>query len=87
MSPTNRYTTIAPLAVVLLASAIKEFQEDLVRPFSALGPAVYSHLTETSPIGLGTERSESEDSTAGRLICRHEVEGYQRRRCRAHGKR
>jgi len=34
VSPTNRYTTIAPLAVVLLASAFKEVQEDLVRhPF------------------------------------------------------
>ncbi|KAI0820969.1 calcium transporting ATPase [Irpex lacteus] len=31
VSPTNRYTTIAPLAVVLLASAIKESQEDLKR--------------------------------------------------------
>ncbi|KAG6857725.1 hypothetical protein H0H87_004141 [Tephrocybe sp. NHM501043] len=31
VSPTNRYTTIAPLAVVLLASAFKEVQEDLKR--------------------------------------------------------
>ncbi|TBU23842.1 phospholipid-translocating P-type ATPase [Dichomitus squalens] len=31
VSPTNRYTTIAPLAVVLLASAFKETQEDLKR--------------------------------------------------------
>lgn len=30
VSPTNRYTTIAPLAAVLLASAFKEVQEDLV---------------------------------------------------------
>jgi phospholipid-transporting ATPase len=30
VSPTNQYTTIAPLAVVLLASAFKEVQEDLV---------------------------------------------------------
>ncbi|EIW54583.1 phospholipid-translocating P-type ATPase [Trametes versicolor FP-101664 SS1] len=29
VSPTNQYTTIAPLAVVLLASAFKETQEDL----------------------------------------------------------
>ncbi|KAF5383400.1 hypothetical protein D9757_006184 [Collybiopsis confluens] len=29
VSPTNQYTTIAPLAVVLLASAFKEVQEDL----------------------------------------------------------
>jgi phospholipid-transporting ATPase len=32
VSPTNQYTTIAPLAAVLLASAFKEVQEDLVRP-------------------------------------------------------
>lgn len=31
VSPTNRWTTIAPLAVVLLASAFKEVQEDLKR--------------------------------------------------------
>ncbi|KAF6760166.1 calcium transporting ATPase [Ephemerocybe angulata] len=31
VSPTNRYTTIAPLAAVLLASAFKEMQEDLKR--------------------------------------------------------
>lgn len=38
VSPTNRYTTIAPLAVVLLASAFKESQEDLVR----LSPLAYT---------------------------------------------
>ncbi|KAA1470665.1 calcium transporting ATPase [Dentipellis sp. KUC8613] len=31
VSPTNRWTTIAPLALVLLASAYKEMQEDLKR--------------------------------------------------------
>ena len=31
VSPTNQYTTIIPLAVVLLASAFKETQEDLKR--------------------------------------------------------
>ncbi|KAI0752977.1 phospholipid-translocating P-type ATPase [Daedaleopsis nitida] len=31
VSPTNPYTTIAPLSVVLLASALKETQEDLKR--------------------------------------------------------
>jgi phospholipid-transporting ATPase len=36
VSPTNRYTTIAPLAVVLLASAFKEMQEDLVSSDSCL---------------------------------------------------
>lgn len=33
VSPTNKYTTVAPLAVVLLASAFKESQEDLVSTF------------------------------------------------------
>ncbi len=31
VSPTNQWTTIAPLSAVILASAIKEFQEDLKR--------------------------------------------------------
>ena len=31
VSPTNKYTTILPLAAVLLASAFKETQEDLKR--------------------------------------------------------
>ncbi|KAH7883148.1 Ca-transporting ATPase [Phlebopus sp. FC_14] len=31
VSPTNQYTTIVPLAIVLLASAFKEVQEDLKR--------------------------------------------------------
>jgi len=31
VSPTGRYTTIVPLGVVLIASAFKEIQEDLVR--------------------------------------------------------
>jgi len=30
VSPTNKYTTIAPLALVLLASAFKEVEEDMV---------------------------------------------------------
>lgn len=30
VSPTNKYTTIGPLALVLLASAFKEVEEDLV---------------------------------------------------------
>ncbi|KIM63851.1 hypothetical protein SCLCIDRAFT_1213640 [Scleroderma citrinum Foug A] len=34
VSPTNKYTTIVPLAVVLLASALKETQEDLKRHHS-----------------------------------------------------
>jgi phospholipid-transporting ATPase len=34
VSPTNQYTTIAPLAAVLLATAFKEVQEDMVSPES-----------------------------------------------------
>lgn len=34
VSPTNRWTTIVPLGVVLLASAFKEGEEDLVRILS-----------------------------------------------------
>jgi len=34
VSPTNRYTTVAPLGLVLVASAIKEAEEDLVRTAS-----------------------------------------------------
>ena len=49
VSPTNQYTTIAPLAVVLLVSAFKEGQEDLVS--SPLSPRAAPHsLPETTPI-------------------------------------
>lgn len=33
VSPTGRYTTIVPLAVVLIASAVKEIREDFVSGF------------------------------------------------------
>lgn len=36
VSPTNKYTTIAPLALVLLVAAFKEIQEDLVSSFTLL---------------------------------------------------
>jgi len=36
VSPTNPYTTIVPLAIVLLASAFKEVSEDLARTFRRL---------------------------------------------------
>ena len=56
VSPTNQYTTIAPLAVVLLASAFKETQEDLVscnitQLFSTLGHrSDFFFGIETTPI-------------------------------------
>lgn len=54
VSPTNQYTTIAPLAVVLLASAIKEFQEDLVRETLHRKPSRVTDLldVETASIRL-----------------------------------
>ena len=50
VSPTNRWTTIAPLSVVLLASALKEVQEDLVR--FGIPILLLTHFTrsETTPI-------------------------------------
>ena len=36
VSPTNKYTTIAPLAVVLMVSAFKEVQEDMVSDICSL---------------------------------------------------
>ncbi|KAF7800091.1 hypothetical protein EIP86_011334 [Pleurotus ostreatoroseus] len=47
VSPTNQYTTIAPLAVVLLASAIKEFQEDLVRETLHRKPSRKRHQSDS----------------------------------------
>lgn len=38
VSPTGRYTTIVPLAVVLIASAFKEIQEDLVSFYTRHSP-------------------------------------------------
>ena len=44
VSPTNPYTTIAPLSVVLLASAFKETQEDLVSTSAVVpAPGLVSH--------------------------------------------
>ena len=37
MSPTQQYTTVVPLGVVLAASAVKELQEDLKRHQSDRG--------------------------------------------------
>jgi phospholipid-transporting ATPase len=45
VSPTNRYTTIAPLALVLLASALKEVQEDMVGDICSL-LALFSHVSK-----------------------------------------
>lgn len=50
VSPTNRWTTIAPLAIVLMASALKEVQEDLVS--FGIPILLLTHITwsETTPI-------------------------------------
>lgn len=50
VSPTGRYTTIVPLAVVLIASAFKEIQEDLVSQVS-----VTPLKTETACLGQVAE--------------------------------
>lgn len=50
VSPTNRWTTIAPLTVVLLASALKEVQEDLVRFEIPILPLTHLTRSETTPI-------------------------------------
>ena len=51
ISPTGRYTTLLPLFLVLLATAVKEIIEDLVSPFvcvcvcvCVLGGCVYIYL-------------------------------------------
>lgn len=38
VSPTNRFTTILPLGIVLLVAALKEIKEDVVRSFSWSAP-------------------------------------------------
>ena len=49
VSPTNRWTTIAPLSFVLLASAFKETQEDLVSTSSTLAsPLSARHRNQTA---------------------------------------
>jgi len=54
VSPTGRYTTIVPLAVVIIASAFKEIQEDFVSftPFGS-GYALTSR-NATHPINRST---------------------------------
>ena len=89
VSPTNRYTTIAPLAVVLLASAVKEFQEDLVRR-SRVPPQVLANpilCTETTPVGCRAQRAQSQGPRARQHLRRQEMEGHIRRRRRADRKR
>lgn len=53
VSPTGRYTTIVPLAVVLVASAFKEIQEDIVSNPS--GPAMCLTGLETPSIRQVTQ--------------------------------
>lgn len=65
VSPYNAYTTIIPLALVLIVAAIKDFQEDLVR------------YTLTEQVRIDTEPSDAnrndinptEASTAGKQEC------------------
>lgn len=50
VSPTNRFTTIVPLAAVLLVAAVKEMQEDIVSQHSS-----YRRGSFTKP--LNTEKA------------------------------
>ena len=77
VSPTNRYTTIAPLAVVLLASAFKEVQEDLVRTFSFPHRPNLNLIPETTPIGRRAKRTKSKGLDTPANVRREEVEGHQ----------
>ena len=59
VSPTNKWTTIAPLSVVLFASAFKEVQEDLVRceihiflPFAPDPPYLVRNDTNLTPTSI-----------------------------------
>ncbi|KAF9228273.1 phospholipid-translocating P-type ATPase [Gyrodon lividus] len=67
VSPTNQYTTIAPLAVVLLASAFKEVQEDLNRhqSDSELNARIAKALSASSSI---FERRKWKDLHVGDIV-------------------
>ena len=63
VSPTSRYTTIVPLAMVLIVAAFKEMQEDLVRrpALASLSCAdLFLARSETPPIGLGPQLAQSQ---------------------------
>ncbi|KAH0831015.1 Ca-transporting ATPase [Lanmaoa asiatica] len=79
VSPTNQYTTIVPLALVLLASAFKELQEDLKRHQSdselnariakALSPSSTFELRKWKDIRVGDiVRVESDDFIPADLV-------------------
>lgn len=65
VSPTNKYTTIAPLSLVLLVAAFKEVQEDLVR--SCACGAGLTRRSETTPVRLGSERADGQGARRFRL--------------------
>ena len=77
VSPTNRWTTIAPLSVVLLASALKEVQEDLVR--FGISILLLTHLpcSETIPIGRRPQFPSCKSAHPDRCFRRDKVAGYQ----------
>ena len=60
VSPTNKWTTIAPLSVVLLASAFKEGQEDLVSPraFSPPVPLIPAQKRHQSDSELNARKAK-----------------------------
>ena len=81
VSPTNKWTTIAPLSVVLLASAFKEVQEDLVSYVIRSVSPLPTHISclETTSIGYRPQFSSREGAYSGRFFQLDKVEGYQSR--------
>ena len=80
VSPTNKWTTIAPLSVVLLASAFKEVQEDLVsHVITSVSLSIHTSCLETPSIGYRPQFSSREGAHSGRFFQLYKVEGYQSR--------
>lgn len=78
VSPTNKWTTIAPLSAVLLASAFKEVQEDLVRCGIHL-LSLLTHLTwlETTSIRRRSQFQSCQSAYLDRLFRLDKMAGYQ----------
>ena len=82
VSPTNQYTTIVPLAIVLLVSAFKEMQEDLVSLLSLSQIPSHTPL-ETTPIRLGAQCSYRKGALSVLDVRTAQVERHLRRRHRS----
>lgn len=76
VSPTNQYTTVAPLGAVLLASAFKEIQEDRVGQYLDTQAQHSQVFSETPPIGRRVECKQSQSSNSAGPLRGEEMEGY-----------